>query len=155
MKRRPAAEGTDARVVVSPDQARALLAAISTRAPALHAYFAGRYFAGLRPAEAANLRTRDLTLPAPRPGACPPPPNSSRHSESTSGTIGTGDEGRLFVTRTGKTGRPVAEPFVRRVSPAGPARVLRLAREQALTPEGQGSPLARRPYDLRLACMST
>lgn len=62
--RRAVAQAIDARVVVNPDQARALLAAVKTRAPALHAYFGCLYYAGLRPAEAANLRDRDLTLPA-------------------------------------------------------------------------------------------
>jgi len=70
-------------------------------------------------------------------------------------TFGPGAQGRLFVTRTGKTGRPVAQPFVRPVSSATTTRVLGLARSRVFTPEQQASPLARRPYDLRHACVST
>ena len=191
VKRRAVAQGIDARVVVNPDQARALLAAIKARAPALHAYFACLYYAGLRPAEAANLRDRDLTLPdsgwgeillsgsyQPTRGEwtddgargeeralkhrarastrrVPVVPALAEALREHLATFGTGADGRLFVTRTGTTGRPVAQPFVRPVSPASTARVLRLARQQAFTPEQQASPLARRPYDLRHACVST
>lgn len=70
-------------------------------------------------------------------------------------TFGTGAEGRLFVTRTGKLGRPVADPFVRPVTSASTSRVLQLARAATFTPAQLASPLARRPYDLRHACLST
>jgi hypothetical protein len=62
-KRQPRAESIDVRVVVNPEQARALLAAVKEEAPPLHAYFACLYFAGLRPAEARNLREADCRLP--------------------------------------------------------------------------------------------
>jgi integrase len=63
-KREPVTDVVDPRVVVNPDQARALLRAVEHIAPDLLAYFATLYFAGARPAEARNLRQRDLTLPA-------------------------------------------------------------------------------------------
>lgn len=53
----------DQRVVVNPAQARALLAAVWESDPALAAYFACLYYAGLRPGEARNLRAEDCTLP--------------------------------------------------------------------------------------------
>lgn len=63
MKRRPVAESIDPRVVVNPEQARSLLTAVHDIGPAVHAYFACLYYAGLRPAEARNLRRADLELP--------------------------------------------------------------------------------------------
>jgi hypothetical protein len=62
-KREPLDDTVDPRVVVNPDQARRLLAAVKEIAPDLHAFFATLYYAGARPAEAHNLRERDLTLP--------------------------------------------------------------------------------------------
>jgi len=44
---------------------------------------------------------------------------------------------------------------VRPVSSGTTSRVWALAREAALTEEQHTSPLARRPYDLRHACVST
>jgi integrase len=53
----------DRRVVVNPEQARALLAAVRDAYPSLEALFACLYYAGLRPAEARRLRKTDLALP--------------------------------------------------------------------------------------------
>jgi hypothetical protein len=53
----------DRRIVVNPAQARALLEAVWEQDPALAAFFACLYYAGLRPAEARNLRLDDCTLP--------------------------------------------------------------------------------------------
>ena len=58
--------------------------------------------------------------------------------------FGTAPDGRLF---TGVHGRELATITYR--------RALISARKAALTPEEQKSPLARRPYDLRHACLST
>ena len=69
--------------------------------------------------------------------------------------FGTGPDGRLFVTRTGRFGRPVAGPYCNPVSTNTQSRVWQKAREKALTPAEHASPLARRPYDLRHACVST
>lgn len=68
---------------------------------------------------------------------------------------GTGVGDRLFVTRTGRGGHPVAPPFQNPVSMSTIYRVWARAREQALTPDQVHSPLARRPYDLRHAAVST
>lgn len=61
--RRASTGVVDPRVVVNVTQARALLDAVSAIDPTLHAFFACLYYAGLRPAEARNLREGDLTLP--------------------------------------------------------------------------------------------
>lgn len=64
-------------------------------------------------------------------------------------------DGRLFVTRTGRFGRPAAGPYANPVSTNTQSRVWRKAREAAFTPAEVASPLAARPYDLRHACVST
>ncbi|GAA1955066.1 site-specific integrase [Nocardioides panacihumi] len=66
-----------------------------------------------------------------------------------------GVSGRLFVTRTGRGGHPIPAPWQNPVSMSTIYRVWARAREQALTPEEAASPLARRPYDLRHAAVST
>lgn len=53
----------DRRVVVNPDQARALLAAVDDIDAPLTAFFGCMYYAALRPAEALYLRHTDCTLP--------------------------------------------------------------------------------------------
>jgi integrase len=68
---------------------------------------------------------------------------------------GVGVGGRLFVTRTGKAGVPLAGPYSNPISMGTAYRVWNQARRAALTPEQFASPLARRPYDLRHACLST
>ncbi|MQA06011.1 MAG: integrase [Streptosporangiales bacterium] len=70
-------------------------------------------------------------------------------------TFGTGPNGRLFVNRAGRFGRPIAGPYSNPVSTNTQSRVWRKARGQALNPSEAASPLARRPYDLRHACVST
>src|SRR5580700_877489 len=60
------AASVDRRVVVSPAQARSLLAAVralSGRGQHLEAFFACLYYAALRPSEAVMLREADLHLP--------------------------------------------------------------------------------------------
>lgn len=53
----------DRRVVVNPQQAKALLDAVRQVYPSLEAFFACMYYAALRPAEVRHLRLRDCTLP--------------------------------------------------------------------------------------------
>jgi integrase len=64
----PAVAATvDRRVVVSPAQARKLLAAVSglsDRGAHLEAFYTRLYYAALRPSEAVMLRESDLYLPA-------------------------------------------------------------------------------------------
>lgn len=69
--------------------------------------------------------------------------------------FGTGAGGQLFVTRTGRFGRPVAGPYSNPVSTNTQSRVWQKARQAALTEAEYASPLAGRPYDLRHACVST
>lgn len=61
---------------------------------------------------------------------------------------------RLFVTRAGRAGVPVAPPYASPQSMGTVYRVWDLARRQALTLEEYASPLAKRPYDLRHAAVS-
>lgn len=190
-KRRPVAGAIDPRVVVNPDQARHLLRAVREVEPAVHAYFACLYFAGLRPAEARNLRRADLELPEKGWGrivlhggyqesgaawtddgargeerhlkhraetetrVVPAHPELVQALRDHLGTFGTGVGGRLFVTRTGRGGHPIAAPYQNPVSMSTIYRVLAAAREKALSPDQVVSPLARRPYDLRHAAVST
>jgi integrase len=148
--------------------------------PRLVAFFAVMYYAGLRPEEAAMLRKPDLQLPksgwgelllsetAPvagaawtdsgqrrdrrhlkqrgrgevRPVPCAPQLTAILHEHMV--RIGTASDGRLFRSLDGGD---LAESTI--------ARVWDKARKAALTAEQYGSPLARRPYDLRHACVST
>ena len=66
-----------------------------------------------------------------------------------------GPDGRLFVTRTGKRGVPLPPPYSNPLSMGTAYRVWHRARVEALSPPQVSSPLARRPYDLRHACLST
>ena len=67
----------------------------------------------------------------------------------------TGPDGRIFVARAGIGGRPLPRPYSKPVAMNTVYRVWKMAREDALTPTERDSPLARRPYDLRHACLST
>lgn len=70
-------------------------------------------------------------------------------------TFGTGPDGRLFVTRTGRFGRPLPAAYSNPVSSNTYTRVWQAARQRAMTTDQVTSPLARRPYDLRHAAVST
>lgn len=148
--------------------------------PRLVACFATMYYSALRPEEAVMLRDVDLKLPrkgwgelplsetAPiagaawtdtgdrrdrrqlkqrakgevRPVPCPPPLTAMLHRHIEE--YGVVDDGRLFRSMDGGD---VAESTL--------ARVWDKARKAVLTPEEYRAPLARRPYDLRHACVST
>ncbi len=175
IKRKGAHDQVDPRVVVNPEQARTLLAAVHQNTPELTAYFGCLYYAAMRPSEAHNLRTRDLNLPGGdgwgtailsgsyqvagkswtddgavgeerelkhRPPTAtrrvPLPPPLVHLLKEHLNEFAAGPDGRLFVTRVGPMGRPVAR-----------------ARRAAFTKEPAESPLARRPYDLRHAAVST
>jgi integrase len=180
----PKASGTiDRRVVVNPVQARTLLHCVQqTRrsGPRLYGFFALLYFAGLRPEEAANVRVQDLTLPSSGWGAV-----HLRESTPYAGSDWTNDgrqrDTRQLKNRAAGEGRPVPCPpelvAILRAHlatfGAGPGgrlfvgeradelpkltylRAWRAARGAAFTPEAQATPLARTPYDLRHACVST
>jgi integrase len=148
--------------------------------PMLKAFFGAMYYSGLRPEEAALLSKADLQLPeagwgelllsraAPIAGAAwtdsgerrdrrqlkqradgevrsvpsPPPLTALLHQHLAD--LGAAADGRLFRNLTGGD---LAESTI--------ARVWDRARKAALAPEEYASPLARRPYDLRHACVST
>lgn len=84
----------------------------------------------------------------------PAPPPLCRLLDQHLREFGAGPGGRLFVTRRGPGGRLVAgrpKPVPNNTYTA----VWRQARQMALTPAQQRSPLAGRPYDLRHAAVST
>ena len=173
----------DRRAVVSPVQARTLLRAVEETGrsgPALVAFFARLYFAGLRPEEAANLRKRDLSLPGRGWGEL--------HLEEATPYAGSDwtDDGRQRDRRQLKNrargeGRTVPSPpeltghlhthllrfgadaegrlFRGERADELPKltymRIWRGARRRAFTAEMAASPLAATPYDLRHACVST
>jgi integrase len=148
--------------------------------PMLRAFFAAMYYAALRPEEVAMLSKDDLQLPesgwgelllsetAPIAGGSwtdsgerrdrrqlkqravgevrhvPSPPPLTRILRDHLARFGTAADGRLFRSLTGGD---LAESTI--------ARVWDKARKAALTEEEYSSPLARRPYDLRHACVST
>ncbi|HYQ66150.1 tyrosine-type recombinase/integrase [Actinophytocola sp.] len=148
--------------------------------PRLKAFFAVMYYAALRPEEAAMLSKPDLQLPeqgwgelllsrtAPTAGASwtdsgerrdrrqlkqraekevrlvPSPPQLTQILHEHLKEFGTAADGRLFRNLTGGD---LAESTI--------ARVWGKARRIALTEEEYASALARRPYDLRHACVST
>jgi len=180
----------DRRVVVNPDQATALLAAVRHIYPSLEAFYACMYYAALRPAEVRHLRLQDCALPengwgtllltgsTPETGkawtdtgvdnqdrqlkhravrATRPVPASSelvRILQQHIHQYPPGQDGRLFVTRTGRAGVPLAGPYGTPVDMGVVYRVWKAARTQALNPDQVASPLARRPYDLRHAAVS-
>lgn len=147
----------------------------------LVAFFAVMYYAGLRPEEAAMLRKQDLQLPekgwgelllsAPAPiagaawtdsgerrdrrrslkqraeGEVRPVPSSPPLTailQEHLSTYGAASDGRLFRSLAGGD---LAESTV--------GRAWDKARRTALTAEEYASKLAKRPYDLRHACVST
>jgi integrase len=175
----------DPRVVINRRQADELLTAVSYQGPTgphLVAFFACLYFAGLRPAEAVELRegvnpdlpaddgwgTLYLRRSAPsvapswsgagrrrdprplehrareevRPVPCHPALTCYLHSHFNE--FGAASDGRLF---RGARGGDLAESTY--------TRVWRGARLVAFTPSTVHSTLARHPYDLRHACLST
>ncbi len=175
----------DQRSVVNPRQARALLAAVQAQQPSgprLVAFFGVMYYAGLRPEEAINLRADDVVLPPPHDqwgelhlrGATP---DAGRDWTDD----GTTRERRQLKHRAEGDSRivPVHPELARLLrdhlerfdtAPGGrlfsgvrggelPTITYRRAwiraRQTTLTPNEQASPLARRPYDLRHACLST
>ena len=177
----PTDDTVDRRVVINHTQARALLAAVRAIEPNLEAFFGCMYYAALRPAEVLHLRLPDCELPErgwgrlhlagsnqhagsdwtdsgearedhglkhrsvnesrPVPAVSPLVQLLRRHVEQ----FGTGRDGLLFPARGFRQGP---------VSIATYLRVWRQARASVLGDEHR-SPLARRPYDLRHAAVST
>jgi integrase len=176
------AEAVDRRVVISPAQARGLLAAVcgqGERGQRMEAFYACIYYGGLRPSEAVALTEADCYLPdagwgridlagsAPRSGRVWTDDGTARQAKSlkhrAGGEIrpvpippilvtmlrlhikehGASADGRLFRTARG---RPLQDSAI--------SAVWQAARAAALTQAQQATPLTRRPYDLRHACVS-
>lgn len=70
-------------------------------------------------------------------------------------TFPTSPDGRLFVTRVGVAGVPLPPPFTKPLRMGTAYRVWDAARAAALSDAEYASPLAKRPYDLRHAAVST
>jgi integrase len=183
--RRPrTVDAVDRRSVVNPVQARTLLDSVrahSEYGEHLEAFFALLYFAGLRPGEALDVRAADLSLPAkgwgevwlarsnPQPGKAWTDDGAAgkskalKHRERGEGRAvplcpelvvilrrhieryGTAPDGRILQGQRGTA------PLVCKTTYA---KVWREARVKALGTVA-GTPLAKRPYDLRHACLST
>lgn len=177
-------EIVDPQVVVNRRQADALLAAVGRQGrmgPRLVAFFGCMYYAGLRPGETVELREPNLDLPsgdgwgtfylrksAPavgrawtdvgarrerrqlkhraagevRPVPCPPP--LTKLVRAHIAEFGFGPDGRMFRSRAGGD-----------LSESVYGRIWDAARRAAFTEAEAQSPLAKRPYDLRHACLST
>ncbi len=173
----------DRRVVVNPDQARALLAAVGTvqrSGPMLVAFFGCMYSSALRPEEVAHLKASNVHLPAEGWGrllldqAAPEVASKWTDSGQTREARelkhrAVGDTRavpcppplvillRQHIDRfgTAQDGRLFRSEDETDVSGGTYRRIWREARQRTLTPQQVASPLAARPYDLRHAAVST
>jgi integrase len=176
------AASVDRRVVVSPAQARSLLAAVralSGRGQHLEAFFACLYYAALRPSEAVMLRETDLHLPKKGWGRIDLAASASRAGTAWT-DHGTARQERGLKHRADNETRTIPIPpdlvrlvraHIKRYGTTPDGRIFQTARggilqdsgynevwgearKQALTPAQYRSPLGRRPYDLRHAAVS-
>ncbi|MGW2043732.1 tyrosine-type recombinase/integrase [Streptomyces sp. NPDC001858] len=176
-------EEVDPACVPNPAQAAKLLAAVrdqGKRGRRLAAFFGCMYYAAARPAEVIGLRTGDCDLPRhgwgllrlhetrPRSGTAwtdsgeahekkglkhrprktvrrvPIPPELVALLRWHLTAYGTATDGRVFQSLRGGL-----------VQDTGYGEAWAEARTRALTPAEHGSALAKRPYDLRHAAVST
>ncbi|MEU7051289.1 tyrosine-type recombinase/integrase [Streptomyces eurythermus] len=176
-------EEVDPECVPNPEQAAKLLAAVRDQSPRgrrLVAFFGCIYYAAARPAEVIGLRRRDCDLPRrgwgllrlretrPRSGTAwtdsgeahdkrglkhrprravrhvPIPPELVALLRWHLTAYGTAPDGRVFQTARGGL-----------IQDTGYGEVWAEARTRALPPEEFESMLAKRPYDLRHAAVST
>jgi integrase len=105
---------------------------------------------GGRPREDRGLKHRGATATRRVP-ACPALVATLRHHLET---FRPGEGGSLFVTRTGPERIPTSGGFGNAVSASSYGQTWRKARRAALSAAEFASPMARRPYDLRHACVS-
>ncbi len=176
------AQSVDRRVVVSPAQARSLLAtarALSGRGQHLEAFFACLYYAALRPSEAVMLRESDLHLPKKGWGRIDLAASASRAGTAWT-DHGTARQERGLKHRAAHESRTIPIPpelvrllraHMKRYGTTPDGRIFQTARggilqdsgynevwtearKKALTSAQQRSPLGRRPYDLRHAAVS-
>ncbi|MEV4131458.1 integrase [Dactylosporangium sp. NPDC049742] len=179
-----AVQVVDRRAVPNPVQARTLINAVRFNVPGgarLAAFFGCLYFAGMRPEEAVALKLANLHLPKEgwgefefgeaephagkewtdsgenrdrrqlkqrevgerRTAPCPPELTALIHWHLRE--FGTGAGGRLFVGERNRTELPKRTIIT----------TWRLAREHVFIPDVVETPLAKRPYDLRHAAVST
>lgn len=183
-KRKQTLREVDPHAVVNPSQARKLLSAVaevSEQGPRLVAFFGLMYYAALRPEEVCNLRKQNLSLPeagwgeirlqgarpevgkvwtdsgtaseeralkhrdddAGRTVPCPPALTEFLHDHVNK--FGTAADGRLF--RGARDGGRIASTVY--------GRVWAKTREAVFAADEAAGPLAKRPYDLRHAAVST
>jgi integrase len=171
------AASVDRRVVVSPAQARSLLAAVrglSERGQHLEAFFGCLYYAALRPSEAVMLREADLYLPKKGWGRIVLAASASRAGTAWT-DHGTARQERGLKHRADNETRTIPIPpelvrllraHIKRYGTTPDGRIFQTtrggilqdsgyneiwtqARQKALTPAQYRSPLGRRPYDLR------
>ena len=176
------AASVDRRVVVSPAQARSLLAAargLSERGQHLEAFFACLYYAALRPSEAVMLRESDLYLPRKGWGRIVLAASASRAGTAWT-DHGTARQERGLKHRADNETRTIPIPpelirqlraHIKKYGTAPDGRIFQTARggilqdsgynevwtearQKALTLAQYRSPLGRRPYDLRHAAVS-
>jgi len=176
------AASVDRRVVVSPAQARTLLAAVrglSGHGAHLEAFYACLYYAALRPSEAVMLREADLHLPAKGWGRIDLAASASRAGTAWT-DHGTARQERGLKHRAARETRTIPIPpdlvtlfraHIRRYGTTPDGRIFQTARggiiqdsaysavwtearKTALTEAQCRSPLGRRPYDLRHAAVS-
>ncbi|WP_194906291.1 tyrosine-type recombinase/integrase [Catenulispora rubra] len=176
-------ELVDRRVVVNPMQARALLDGVGSQGrygEKLKAFFALMYFAALRPSEAKSLREDQCDLPKTGWGTLYLAKTAPRAGSAWTDN-GKPHEERGLKHRAADEVRPVPacpelvkilREHVLRFPPksGGPlfvaarggvvndsvySMVWRNARFDALTARQFASPMAKRPYDLRHAAVST
>ncbi len=174
----------DRRVVVNHEQARALLAAVAVTPRSGHllvAFFASMYYSALRPEEAASLRVHNLEFPADAGWGWMTLEQASPETDQHWGdTGGRRVERQLKHRAVGDTRRVPVPPELTALlrdhlaahGAAADGRIFRgekgespsavtyrkiwdRARLAALTPAQYTGPLARRPYDLRHAAVST
>lgn len=177
----------DPRVVVNPGQARELLDAVSyvggyrrARGRRLVGFFAGIYYAGLRPAEAVAVCEADCGLPARGWGEAvlhrTRPPVGKKWTGTGQAHDDRGLKGRaqgdtrvvplppqlvaiwrqsLDAFGTADDGRLFFNERGDIVGATTYDRVWREARRLALPPHLVATPLAARPYDLRHSALST
>ncbi|WP_031009292.1 tyrosine-type recombinase/integrase [Streptomyces sp. NRRL F-5727] len=176
-------EEVDPEAVPDPAQAAALLSAVGRqgdRGRHLEAFFGCLYYAGARPGELVGIRLQDFDLPRrgwglvrlresrARSGSSwtdsgeahdrrglkhrtrkavrhvPIPPELVAKLRWHVTLYGTHEDGRIFRTARGGM-----------VQESGYGEVWANARQEALSPSEQESKLAKRPYDLRHAAVST
>jgi len=176
------AASVDRRVVVSPAQARNLLAAVrglSDRGAHLEAFYACLYYAALRPSEAVMLRETDLHLPGKGWGRIDLAASASRAGRAWT-DHGTARQERGLKHRAAHETRTIPIPpdlvgilraHIKRYGTTTDGRIFQTARagiiqdsaysavwaqgrKKALTPAQFRSPLGRRSYDLRHAAVS-